>query len=324
MSPLWRALGVSVPLLLLAPCGCNENSTDPKIGPPSRGVQTHIEKFTIDPGKETEKCAYFKLDNDEELYINGFEMSARTGLHHSNVMVVGTSIQDKTTDCFGIPEDVMNNPAAFPRPVYQSSTQVPSETVTLPRGVAVKIAPRQQVVYNYHYLNATSEPIEGEIYLNFHSIDPAGLTAEANIAVIGTLDIHIPPRGTQTTGTRCQFEKDVQLGSLSPHTHQKGKRLTVRRIGGDRDGETLLETTEWNNPESASFDPPLLIAKGEGIEIECEYLNDTDEEITFGPTSKHEMCFVFGYVFPASDTLYGLDLGDEDSPGCTVTEGLNF
>ena len=47
------------------------------------------------------------------------------------------------------------------------------------------------------------------------------------------------------------------------------------------------------------LDPPVTVAAGESVLVECTYENPTSFPVTFGDSSKAEMCFAGLYRYPA-------------------------
>ncbi len=309
-----------LPLVLLA-CGpaSGGGEPDPKPfeapEPPANGSQLHIDRFTLEPFEEIERCRFMKAPNTEAGHITRIELRARTGLHHAFIAKVDKDFDDATVPCFGFPDEVMQG-LSIPEPIYASSTQVPSETIVFPEGVGVELGPGQQLVIDYHYLNTRPEPIEAEIYMNLYFADPAEQVETAQVYVFGNMGgIEIPAQGTQSLTTTCTFESEVNLVTVTPHMHALGRHFLVRAFDGSTAGELLYETKTWDNPSTRLFDPPRRMEAGEGLTFTCEWANDTDRTVRFGQTSEDEMCFVFGYVYPAAEPILRLDLND----GC-VTE----
>ena len=310
---------VSVFTSLSAACGGpspqDDGDTFQAPQPPERGVQIVIDRFTLEPFEEIERCRFLKTSNLEAGHVTRIELKARKGLHHAFIAKVDKDFEDDTIPCFGFPDEVMQG-LSIPEPIYASSTQVPEETIDFPEGVGVSLGASQQLVFNYHYLNTRPEPIEAEIYMNLYFADPGAQVETAQVYVFGNIGgIDIPAQGQQTLTTTCTFESDVNVVTLTPHMHALGTGFTVKRYDGTAASDLLYETNTWDNPATQLFDPPLAMTAGQGLTFTCEWTNDTDRNVKFGQTADDEMCFVFGYVYPAPDPILRLDLNE----GC-VTE----
>ena len=283
--------------------------------PPANGTQLVVKGDRLRPGEEIEMCRYINLGNVDVEWISSIELVAAPGLHHSIVSRISEEREDHEMECFGFPHDLGDQ---IPLPVFATSTQVTDETVTLPEGVGMEFHPRQQLIVNYHYLNVTDEPIKPEIYLNLHFADPTTVDARAGFYSFTNVgDIAVPPHGSQRITMTCPFLDPALLVTTTPHMHRLGRRFTLKRWDGEAPAETLLESEGWLDPVTTTFSPEILIGDGEGLTFTCEWESDSDETTYFGESSNHEMCFVYGFFYPAEMDLVGLD-----GFGCTVDENV--
>jgi hypothetical protein len=277
----------------------------------------------LDPGQEREMCRYLKLETSERLWVRRFELSATAGLHHTNVLAVKTAVADGEEPCFGFPDDLMTNAlTAQPRQLFGSSSQVSQQVIELPEGVAVRLEPGQQLMFNYHYINLGTAALSPEVRLNLYAVPESSVRHPATAWILANTDIHIPPRQGATLTTECRFPFEVQLVSLAPHMHSLGSRLRAEWLGGPRSGELLFETTRWDDPSAAIFDPLLLFPVGQGIKFTCEWSANTREhEITFGERYEDEMCIVFGYAV-GEEPIFGGVAPEYGVTRCEITRGL--
>jgi hypothetical protein len=320
-----RLVGAAAVLavVLAVACGPSQGTDDPPDDAftpppaPEHGTQVVVDDFTVAPFSELERCRYINAPNDAAGHVVRIELVARAGLHHAFVSKAPRELADDDVPCFGFPDEVMQG-IDIPAPLYASSTQVAEEVVAFPEGVGIEIEAGQQLVFNYHYLNTGPDPIDGEIYLNLHFADPEAEIASAQVFVFGNMGgVDIPPHGTQRLTTTCAFPDDVALVSATPHMHALGTRFEIRRHDGEAPAEMLLETTDWHDPETKIFDPPLLLSAGEGLTFTCEWRNDLDHPVGFGQTAEDEMCFVFGYFYPGDEQILQLEIN-----GCTTEESV--
>lgn len=323
--------GVSVLGALLVACapgptelsgGVDPTEADPTLvtGPPEvpeNGVQLKIVGDPLAPGEEVELCRWMKAGNEEAAAITRIELSAPQGLHHSLVSKAAEAHDPGTEPCFGFPEEVMRG-FSIPVPIFASSTQVSEEVLALPEGVGIDIDPRQQLIVNYHFLNATGEEIVPELYLNLHFAEPELATQKAGFYGFGNIDdIEIPPHGTQRITMSCPFPAGGDLITATPHMHQKGVGFKAFLHDGTGPTDVLVEAGDWFAPETTRFDPLVPLSPGDDVTFTCEWENPTDRTVRFGETSDHEMCFLFGFFTPAQSDLIGIE-----GFGCTVEENV--
>ncbi len=278
---------------------------------PDNGVQVVIDGFTVEPYTELELCRYIKTDNAVAGQVVRMELVGRDGLHHAFVTKSSQDLSDGEEACFGLPDAAMQDYSDVPEPLFASSTQVSTETVAFPEGVGVTLDANQQLIFNYHYLNVTGDPIDGEVYLNLYFSDDGAEIKPANLFVFGNMSsIDLPPGETTSLTSTCAFDEDTNLFSVTPHMHALGSGFSFTRDATD---EVLLQTEGWSNPETLYLDPTISVSAGETFSFTCQWTNITDEEVGFGQTSADEMCFVFGYHWPATDMYWRSEYN-----GCTV------
>lgn len=281
--------------------------------PPESGVQLAVGGKKLDPGEEIEMCYYVNVGNDAPVWLENLELVAAPGLHHSIVSRISEERPDHHDECFGFPSDLGNE---IPIPLFATSTQVYESSTELPPGVGIELGPRQQLIVNYHYVNTTTRKIDPEVYLNLHFADEGEIVSRAGMYAFTNFgDIAIPPHGRQRITMNCPFYDAALLVTTTPHMHQLGTYFGVSRFDGTGPAEVLHEAEGWFDPETKVFDPEVHIGNGEGLSFTCEWQSDRDVTTYFGESSDHEMCFAFGYFYPAYTDIIG-----GDGFGCEVVE----
>lgn len=283
--------------------------------PPEDGVQLVVKGDGIRPGKEVEMCRYINVGNANMEWVSKIEIVAAPGLHHSIVSRIAEERPDSESECFGFPNDLGNQ---LPLPIFATSTQVTQESIEMPTGVGIEMNARQQLIVNYHYLNYTDERIKPEIYINLHYGKDEDIGSRAGFYSFTNFgDIAIPPRGTQRISMTCPFDDAALLHTTTPHMHRMGRYFGLQRWDGEAPAETIFEQEGWFDPTTHVFDPAFRIGRGEGLTFTCEWESDRDETTYFGESSEHEMCFVFGFFYPSTTDLVGMD-----GYGCDVVENV--
>lgn len=207
----------------------------------------------------------------------------------------------------------------------------------LPPNVALQLHSGEWLVLQTHYVNATTQttPIAGHVLINFHSIVPDTSTQYMCSLFANNRSIMLPPHSPYaatttcavphgscamghgacatdancamtTPGDTCTPNPDVHVVGLAGHFHSRGTKFTIRKWDGTSmvpgTGAQLYESTSWNHAPFATWsteaDAPLLHA-GEGFDYTCEFFNDTDTTMVFGPhVETQEHCNVFAYYYP--------------------------
>jgi len=291
---------------------------DKALAPPENGVQIHLKPFWLQPGKEKERCWFIQADNDMPATVTKMEIVARPGMHHSILTKTDQRFDNHKEDCFGFPTALLGDfTGEFPSPMFGTSTQVYEESLEFPEGVGVRIQGSQQFVLNYHYLNATTERIPAEIWVNLYFAEPGEVQEYAETYFYGNVGgIGMDPYERQTITTECDMPNSVNVVSMTPHLHERGSHFSAWRDGDE--GETFLYEEEgWFDPQTQVFEPVVPFGMSDKLRFTCEWENDTDQFVRFGETSEDEMCFAFGHYYPASQSLFGIE-----GYGCEEVENI--
>jgi hypothetical protein len=174
----------------------------------------------------------------------------------------------------------------------------------LPKGMAKKIAAGSKFIFQMHYTpNGTATEDRTQIGLVF--ANPDEITHEVRTASAGNRRFRIEPQKDNQ-----QFESrvvtapiDLQLLSLSPHMHLRGKAFRYELTLPDGTHETLLDVPHYDfNWQTAYRLPePRTIPQGAKLQAFATYDNspnnvanpDPSKTVTWGDQSWDEM--LLGY-----------------------------
>jgi hypothetical protein len=93
---------------------------------------------------------------------------------------------------------------------------------------------------------------------------------------------------------------DTTVFAVSPHMHQVGSHLKAVVTGSSREPVTLYDGP-YDFEEQRQFPAnQLALKKGDVVQVECTYQNDTGRMISFGESSLDEMCFLGMYRYPVA------------------------
>jgi hypothetical protein len=326
---------VSLLVVLTVVAACSNgggSSPPPATGPsndaalpvpaPEDGFQLTITNHDVPIGGETEICELFVLDNEEPLEIGGVEVKQPLGSHHFVVYSYeGTGAdqypegQFEASGCTGVgPPDSMNL-------VQVGGAGDDYESIQYPPGTGIRLRPRQPLLLNSHYTNATGQPFSPTVYVNlYYAKQKIQNTLEAS--TIANYSIFVPPRRTATTTARWTVPFDLYYILLSSHEHKRGRKFTARivegevdRPHGDRVGRSygddsrpegstpepgdFYRSEDWEHPTVLTYDEPRLFRKGTVIEFSCTQENEKETPVTFGPLAEDEMCMLTGIYYRA-------------------------
>lgn len=279
---------------------------EPLVAPlPGKGFKVDMGKFEIAPDFEREFFVYKKIGNTTDVFVNRIEIKMRENSHHLVVYdfneLLPTAIKpqfDVVRD-IRLPDGTLNGPNLTPMfyHIYVAGTQTAYSDFTFPTGVAIKIPAGMALDFNSHYVNKSMIPFEGEVNINFHTVDQAAVQKVANALNLGNLNFSLPANRETTITKSFLMDKPVALFSLTSHTHQLGKKFIIKINGGLRNGEIVYTSEDWHHPQVKAFNPPILLNAGEGLTSVITYNNTKNKTVTFGLTSEDEMGIIFGYYY---------------------------
>ena len=272
---------------------------------PTSGVQFHLGPWDVAPNFEREFFYYEPLNNDQALFVNRVDMAMRPGSHH-------LILYDLSDD---IPEILVPDPQVFrdirdtngnyiPSTLmitshlnFVTGTQWPLMTYHYPPGVALRIPAGTGFDINAHYVNRSSQIIQGEIYANLHTVDSSQVEHVAERLFMNNLDINLPPQTSTTLTKTFVVDERVQIFQLFSHAHEHMTDFRVFIDGGPRDGELVYIAYDWEHPPILELNPMLTLEKGQGLRLQATYNNDTNSTINFGFLSSDEMMILFGAYY---------------------------
>lgn len=261
---------------------------DDDVSLPDLGVDpTLVARVPLDPiapGTEVQRTIDTALENDTEVWISGVDWTSPKGLHHSRL-------------------DAPPDPSWHTYPVLALPVGVSVANEVFPAGTALRLAPRQPLKISFHYANAGTSTITGEVVVRFHPV-MGGATPQP-LAMLWLMNeaIDIAPKSRLDLETTCTLPRDLTLYDLVPHTHALGVGVDAFVVGGPNDGKKIYASTAWSEGPRVKLDPPLALRAGEGIRFVCHFENTTDARVGFGDDAANEMCVIAGHFASGTEPL---------------------
>jgi hypothetical protein len=290
-----------LPILLLAAASLAAIvDAKPHLRKPKRGIQLRPAPYTVGPGEDREWCEYRRLPITEPMYVSGFKVRMPEGAHHFVVWGYSGSEQDdskfpqqpvESVGCIGV------GPGEFaPRVIIP--LQSPNARFRMPRGVALRLDPGQQVWLNPHLRNDSSEPVTPDIRANFYAARPGRVKHVAEGLIAGnTTGINVPPGGEQTITAEWTAPVTLNLVFLATHQHRLGTYANIELVGADGTPEKIYENYRWEHPRNYWPKTPIRLVKGDKMRITCTWHNTDAVPVRFGPNTTDEMCFILGFYY---------------------------
>jgi hypothetical protein len=282
------------------------------------GFQLDTGEFEVAPGEEVQDCYFFEVPFDEEVWVNRITLGQNSGSHHMNVFRVRT-VQNldaapgevvKGGECWKSP-----NWADWPLVTNSQTSGI--EDWKMPQGVALKLQPREKIMLQSHYVNASTQKTPGDarVIVNFYGVEKANVTDELGTLFATNQEISICPGDVHRTfEASCKGlakDKPVTLVAANGHFHSRGQRFTMNEwdpVNGK--GAQFYESTRWDEPP---FDKNLnvVVPPGGGISWTCDFsvkpddCGDPNNDCCFtfgGYVEYQEHCNAFVYYYPRGAT----------------------
>jgi hypothetical protein len=171
--------------------------------------------------------------------------------------------------------------------------------VTLPDGVAFLLKADHGLLFQQHYINATTQPITTSIDWTIGLVDPAQVQQPAGMIFLNNASLDIAPGvGTdaQVAQASCPSPGDVHLVTATGHMHKHGLSFD-----GTVGASSVFHTNNWDEPNGNVFPSPgFAVGASDMITWKCVYDNDTNMNLAFGNSAvTNEMCIFIALFYPS-------------------------
>lgn len=278
---------------------------------PTDGLQLRSVGQEIGPGEDVEFCEVARLpgDADTKYIVKSFELANEIGSHHLIVSaaVVGSIAEERIKEV-GVGNKVpcLSAENAFGNESFVSvgGSQQPYTEIVMPERVGRVFTGGQYIVFDYHYLNTREQPIQARSAFNMHFTDEDSIDHIAKGFSFSNYMIATQPGMEGSFTGECHFGDDVVISDITRHTHRWGTNFSVWFSGGERDGEEIWTSRDWQHDTFFKFDQPFVMKAGEGLRFRCDYRNDTTRALNFGTSATDEMCILFGTIWETDGSQF--------------------
>jgi hypothetical protein len=268
---------------------------------PNDGVQLATRGREIPAGADQEWCEVIALPGDSaRTYFVGRTELAMTPFSHHIIVSMAPPDSDSLDDVeLGSPERCLGAHEYGTDLTTLAGSALPYTEMRLPDGIGFALRGGQRLLFDYHALNVSDQPIRAAHKLNLHFVDM--IKKPARTFGFYNQYVDIPAHTSRAFADQCTVKDDLLVWHLTRHTHRYGTRFRVWWVGGEHDGELLWTSDDWETDIDYRFDPPVTLAAGTGFRWECAYDNPTDDALVFGPRATDEMCILFGAFAAVGD-----------------------
>lgn len=284
------------------------------------GWQLTTGVFEVPQGEEIQDCYFFEVPFDDPTFVNRITLAHNDGSHHMNVFRIRT-----IANLDGAPGDVVKggecwtsaNWKDWPLVANNQSGGVDGEDWQMPSGVALRFEPREKIMLQTHYVNATTQktPAKAKVVANFYGVEEGAVQNELGTLFATNQNIQVCPGETgKTFESTCKIAQDgpVTVIAANGHFHSRGDKFTMNSwdpVNGI--GAQFYESLTWDDPPFER-DLEVKLAQDDGVTWTCEFSAQTTDCgdqangccFTFGGKVEfQEHCNAFVYYYPkgASD-----------------------
>ncbi|MCA9166227.1 MAG: hypothetical protein KDB23_01105 [Planctomycetales bacterium] len=299
--------------------------------PPSQGFQLHLAPFDVWSAERYDREFYYFQPHEttEPTFVRGVEIAYQEGSHHlimyhydqDSVAPTAEEFRDiRTSAGTSINGSFNGNHAS-----WVVAAQSPHLEYKFPDGVALRLPPGQGFDFNVHSVNRTGETRQGEVYVNFETAAADEVLHVAEQHNFAKYDITLPPHQVTTLTHLAVFNETTNIVQMWSHAHEHMTEFRVEYAGGDRDGELIYITNDWEHPPV--LEQPLVFQRGQRIRMVATYNNETNSTIHYGPLSSDEMMFLFYVSHPDTPDINRdgvVNASDIDQLSKAVQRGATF
>ena len=248
--------------------------------------------WTLQPGEEAYLCVYQRVT--EDMLIDSFRALTPTGTHHSLLTVLDeVEVIDTSIRC--TPQTLA------PRSIYGAG--VGTEPLELPEGTAVALREGQQLLLNLHLFNTSDRELTGRSGVYIRPVEEASVDAVAEARLVGTSNFEIPPMATGFSARgSCTQTQATTIFAILPHMHWYGVAMNASVTRADGETIRFFESSYSFDDQRYTLFEPIHLEPGDRVDVECLYDNPTSSTITYGDSSREEMCFGAVFSYPAADS----------------------
>lgn len=241
-----------------------------------------------------------------EIAVERVEIIASEGLHHVQLMTLQNDTFDYDErhifecgiDLFGGPLTGDVEPLFFTSLPDYNVQYEPGTARLLRRSVDQNddtITRGTQLLYNFHYLNTTDEPIEAEVVVNLHTVDRETVVHPIRSAWWNFVYFNAEAGIQSVADGHGSFKVPVEIVGITSHLHETGAMFTYSR-GGDE----IYRSTSWSEPDYISYTDNIMQADEE-LDFHCEWMNAFPEDRFFGLQADDEMCTAIVEYHPVDE-----------------------
>ena len=248
----------------------------------------------IQPGSDTTLCSYLDAHFTDQTDVVKFRVFQSGSGHHA---LLYAAKRDRPIDTHVCTDDDMINTRLVA--AGGSETGTVKALSTIPDGLAFRIPAGSQLMFQTHWINATSTVTDGQSTAYITTLPSSPSRQPLDLFNVLSTAFTIPAGAKSSVSTTCTIKHDVSAFSLTGHEHEFGSHVTIEII--DSGKSSTVWSHDWQ-PEYSSNSPanyypidhPFVFKAGQQVKLTCEWNNVTPNDIRF----PREMCVSSSFYFP--------------------------
>jgi hypothetical protein len=257
-----------------------------------------------------------KLPSDVDLDVDRIQVAVSGGSHHIH-------LYRPYDESLNLPDhyEPCNYSVDFNQWELVVAVQLRRTDWELPPGVAFHFRAGEQVLMQTHFVNVGSLETkgEGQAIINLQAADPGSVTAHAGAMFGQNKDVFVPAHSSPTMTAECVFPNAVNLMAETGHYHFRGRRFRTFRWDDGERGALIYQHEGYDDPQFTVHTPPVSFGVGQGLQWECYWENNTNNDFEFGPfTDTNEHCNWFGFYYPTESLTESITCVKQDGVSTTT------
>jgi hypothetical protein len=282
----------------VADAAVDANSNVGDLPVPTTGFQIFTPYVQIKAGQEITYRYFTHFKGAAEVGVKRWQSKMTPGSHHVIMYFTKNSLGADGTIEPGSCNGNGNNPTQVP--VWTYSAQSVDAEAPMPAGVGMTVPANQKMCIEMHYLNASDRDLQARSTINGETYAAGQAYQKAAAFITYNVDISIPPNKSASASDSCPVDPAAKFFLLSTHAHKQAKLTTIKNGSA-----TVFQSDNWEHPGGAAFTAPFFTFSSGKLDIQCDYVNPTNNLIMTGPSAQtDEMCMAVGYYFPSTGTRF--------------------
>ncbi|MCU1283538.1 MAG: hypothetical protein JWM53_7084 [bacterium] len=285
-----RLIAIIPCLFALAACG-GSSATGTMPPAPGTGYRMLTPDLMLGGGEEKYLCFTVTLQEAADIAVTKFDSIASSAVHHFEVF---QTLAPEPAGLFDCSSTLIKQSWL---PLFGGGTAAGG--LTLPDGSGFKIPKDAQLLLQVHLLNATAAAVTTSVTVDMTYAKDATAVTPAGIYAVGSMNINLPAGATTTVASpHCTLGKQYNVFAVQPHMHQLGTKIAFQHGATESTMQTAFQRDPWVFGVQPIEQVAMTLNAGDFVGATCTYDNTTGAPVTYGESTKNEMCFFVLFYTP--------------------------